>query len=496
VYADEWEALVRGAGLDVRLLEVVPLREQVVYPHTGGPSSRKLQAVGEVGALTSKAQSLVGMSVGRMTALTGLGAYGQGGRQEVVRRALVVGGGAAGMSAALQMAGLGIPVELVERGEALGGQWREIGYQADGSDVQGALAEAIARVEGEERIRVHLGAEVAELGGKPGRYRSVLRNGREEAVEHGVVIVATGGKPGATREYLYGRHPAVITQRELEARLSAPIRNPQSKTKNVVMIQCVGSREPGRAYCSRVCCTQAVKNALKLKEVWPGVNVYVLYREVRTYGFRERYYEAAREGGVVFVRYELPEKPEVEGRGEKVGVRVRERVLGQTLEVEADLLVLSVGMEAAEEGELAGVLGVARDGDGYFREEHGKMKPLDLGKGKYVAGVAHSPRSLEEAIVQGQGAGLRAAAWLAGGEVLERATSVWVNERLCSFCGLCVEACPYGARVMNYERRVAEVEYGQCQGCGVCAVVCPNKATKQKAYEQRQVMAAVDMALV
>jgi len=218
---------------------------------------------------------------------------------------------------------------------------------------------------------------------------------------------------------------------------------------------------------------------------------------VRTYGQREAYYQAARDAGVVFVRYEVAGKPQVRAGSDRVRVRVNEPVTGQALELDADLLVLSVGVEAEEEKGLAEVLGVTLNDDGFFQEEHPKMKPLDLGRGGlYVAGLAHSPRFLEETLVQGQGAAMRAAAWLAPGVIQERGTSVWVNPRLCSFCGLCVEACPYQARVLNEETRVADVDYALCQGCGVCAVVCPNKATLQKTFEHKQLMAAIDMALI
>ena len=246
-----------------------------------------------------------------------------------------------------------------------------------------------------------------------------------------------------------------------------------------------------------MCCTQAVKNALKLKEERPELEVYILYREVRTYGFREAYYQAARDAGVVFLRYELPDKPQVQAGEQGLEVRLSEPVTGQSLSLKPDLLVLSVGIDAEDGSELATKLGVSLNEDGFFQEEQAKMKPLDLGKGGlFVAGLAHSPRFLEEAMAQGQGAAMRAAAYLAPGVVRERETSVFVNERLCSFCGLCVEACPYEARVMNYDTRVAEVEYALCQGCGVCAMVCPNKATLQKAFEHRQLMAAIDMALI
>jgi heterodisulfide reductase subunit A len=483
LYADELEAMMRAAGLDERLLARVNLREQVVYPHVGNGAD-----------LTQKACSLVGMGVAGLRAMSGVEALAAGDSQVLTRRAVVVGGGAAGMRAALELARLHIVVDLVEREGELGGQWRHIRYQADGSDPEAALAELIAQIGAEERIRVHLGAELRATEGSPGQYRSVITvDGEEQTIEHGVVIVATGGGPAGTEEYLYGQDPRVLTQRELEQQIAE---GTLARAETVVMIQCVGSREPGRGYCSRVCCTQAVKNALKLKEKRPEVGVYVLYREVRTYGLRERYYQAARDAGVVFVRYEVPEKPEVEAEGQGLRVSLVEPVTGQRVTLTADLVVLSVGIEAEEGRGLAETLGVELNGDGFFEEEQAKMKPLDLGKGGiYVAGLAHSPRFVEEAIAQGQGAAMRAAAYLAPGAVGERGTSVWVNERLCSYCGLCVEACPYEGRVMNEERRVAEVDYSLCQGCGVCAMVCPNKATLQKAFEHRQLMAAIDMAI-
>jgi heterodisulfide reductase subunit A len=496
LYGDEFEALMRGAGLDPRLLARVNLREQVVYPHRGNGAG-----------LTRKAQSLVGMAVAGLRSMAGVEALGLGARQELIRRAVVVGGGAAGMTAALELAALGIPVELVEREAELGGQWRHIRYQAEdlgGTEAgrpQAALRERIAQVQAEARIRVHLGAQVTGFEGRPGHYRSVIteEDGETETVEHGVLVVATGGGPAGTGEYLYGQDPRVLTQRELEGQIAE---GTLATVRRVVMIQCVGSREPGRPYCSRICCTQAVKNALKLKEQQPELEVYVLYREVRTYGFREAYYQAAREAGVVFVRYEVADtdsgtqKPRVEAEGNYLRVTLTEPVTGQALELAADLVVLSTGIEAGAAGALAGRLGLALDEQGFFVEEHAKMKPLDAKGGVYLAGLAHSPRFLEETIVQAQGAAMRAAAFLAAGERVERPTSVWVNERLCSFCGLCVEACPYEARVMNYDVRVAEVDYALCQGCGVCAMVCPNKATLQKAFEHKQLMATIDMALL
>lgn len=482
LYADVFEGLMWSVGLDPRLLVRVNLREQVVYPHRDNGAE-----------VTAKAESLVAMAVANLRAMAGVEVLGLGDRRPLTRRAVVLGGGAAGMTAALELAALGIPVDLVERELELGGQWRQIRYQVDGSDPQAALVKLIDQVKRGGRITVHLGAEMRQLTGVPGSYRSVIEvNGQEQVVEHGVVVVATGGRPAPTDEYLYSQHRAVLSQRELEERLAE---GTLPAVQRVVMVQCVGSREPGRPYCSRVCCTQAVKNALKLKELCPETEVYVLYREVRTFGFREEYYQAAREAGVVFLRYDLTDKPQVRVEGDRVRVFLTEPVTGQGVEIETDLLVLSVGIVAEEEQPLATVLGVELNTDGFFQEVHPKMKPLDLGDGRYVAGLARSPCFLEEAIVQGRGAAMRAAAYLAPREVRDEATAVWVNERLCSFCGLCVTACPYGARQMNEERRVAEVVYTLCRGCGVCAVVCPNKATKQKTFEPGQLFATLEVAL-
>jgi heterodisulfide reductase subunit A len=495
LFTGEFEGLMNDAGLDPRLLARVNLREQVVYVHRDNGAD-----------LTAKASSLIGMAVAELRAMAGLDSLTLGGRRALTRRAVVIGGGAAGLTVALELAGLNIPVDLVEREVELGGQWRHIRYQADASDPQEALVALVAQVEGEQRIKVHLGAGLTDFQGAPGNYHSVIAvNGQDEVVDHGVLVVATGGKPAETAEYLFGQDPRVITQRELEQQIAG---GTLATVQTVVMVQCVGSREPERPYCSRVCCTQAVKNALKLKALNPDLDVSVLYREVRTYGFREAYYQAARDAGVVFLRYELPDRPRVSasplpGGGIEGGLRVSltEPVTGQALELNADLLVLSVGIDAEEQDTLAETLGAALDAGGFFQEQHAKMKPLDLKsakgaeRGVYLAGLAHSPRFLEETIAQAQGAAMRAAAFLAPGMVSERPTSVWVNERLCSFCGLCVEACPYEARVMNYDTRVADVDYTLCLGCGVCAMVCPNKATQQKTFEHRQLMAAIDMAV-
>jgi heterodisulfide reductase subunit A len=484
LFTDDFDELMREAELDPRLMTRVNLLDQVIHPHSNNGAD-----------LTAKARSLVGMAVEELRVMTGVEQLVPATVRPPSRRALVIGGGAAGMTAALSLARSDVVVNLVERNTELGGQWRHIHHQPDGSDPRLALEDLVEQVEADQGINIHLASEVRNLTGTPGHYQAVVTTDEAETVlDSGVILVATGGQPAPTNEYLYGQDPRVLTQRELEQQIAD---GTLATVQTVVMIQCVGSREPQRPYCSRVCCTQAIKNALKLKELHPDLQVYVLYRDVRTYGFREAYYQAARDAGVVFLRYDLPDRPQVEAKDERLQLSVADPVTHQWLTLDADLLVLSVGIDGGASSTLARTLGVGLNADGFFQEEHAKMKPLDLTKGGiFVAGLAHSARFLDETIAQAQGAAMRASAFLEPGTGNERPTSVWVNPRLCSFCGMCVDACPYGARTMNYDTRVADVDYALCHGCGVCAVVCPNKATLQKTMEHKQLMAAIDMALV
>jgi heterodisulfide reductase subunit A len=262
------------------------------------------------------------------------------------------------------------------------------------------------------------------------------------------------------------------------------------------MIQCVESREPERPYCSRVCCTKAVVNGLAIKERNPDARVFVLYREMRTYGFREDAYHEAREKGIVFLRYNLDAKPEVTAGADGLRVRLEEPITGRELVIPADLLVLSTGIEPNDQGALAERLGVELDGDGFFQEEHAKMRPLDFTqRGIFVCGLAHSPRAVDETIAMAEGAAMRAASLLAPGRVQAQPTVARVNPRLCSICGLCVEACPYGARVLEPDDAYAEVLETVCQGCGVCLAVCPNGATEQVGFGLKRVYGLLDAAV-
>jgi heterodisulfide reductase subunit A len=473
--ADSFAEMMRAAGLNPNLVELLNLRGEVAGAHARN---------GKVA--TEKARELIAMAVAGAVRREPF----RPSAEPLNRRVLVVGGGLAGMTAALTLADLGHPVDLVERMDALGGQLRDLRLILGGGDPQAALGSLLERLGREPRIRVLLQTEVREVSGRLGRFRARLVGPEGEQEEtYGAVIVATGGHEVVPTEYLYGQDPRVVTQRELEKMLAAGREIPP----DVVMVQCVGSREPGRPYCSRICCTKAVVNALAIKERNPDARVTVLYREMRTYGFREDAYRLAREKGVVFLRYELPDKPQVTAGPEGLQVHLVEPIAGEEVMIPAGLLVLSTGIEPNDSRALGQALGVPVDAYGFFREEHPKMRPLDFTKrGIFVCGLAHSPRAADETILMARGAAMRAATLLARGQVEVVRTVAQVNTRLCSACGLCVEACPYEARVLEPGGLYAEVIEALCMGCGVCAMVCPNKATQQVGYAARRVYEMMD----
>jgi heterodisulfide reductase subunit A len=333
--------------------------------------------------------------------------------------------------------------------------------------------------------------QVKSVAGRLGQFEAALEPPLEEPEAYGAVILATGGQEVVPTECLYGQDQRVVTQRGLEKMLAAG----QDIPSEIVMIQCVGSREPERPYCSRVCCTKAILNALAVKERNPEARITVLYREIRTYGFKEDLYREAREKGVTFLRYELEAKPDLVAGVEAIEVRLVEPIAGREVVLPAGLVVLSTGIAPNQNWDLAQGMGLELDHFGFVMEEHPKMRPLDLAqRGVFVCGLAHSPRAVDETIAMAQGAAMRAVSLLTGGSVEAQRTVAQVNTRTCSACGLCVEACPYGARVLDAGDPYAEVLETVCQGCGVCVAVCPNGASQQVGYALSRVYAMLDAA--
>jgi len=484
-----FQETIREAGLNKYLFEMTNIRDQCSWVHMHEPERA-----------TEKAKDLVRMAVAKARLIEPLKQLSL----DINHAALVIGGGISGMVSALTLADQGFEVHLVERNSELGGIARRIQYTLGGEDVQAYLADLIKKVQSHRLIKVYTNAYIVDAFGYIGNFTTELMRYRGpyvEKIEHGVVIIATGGqeyKPNG--EYLYGRDPRVLTFLELEDEIAKG--NPQiTNCDSLVMIQCVGSRNGQRPYCSRVCCSQAIKNALKLKETKPEMNIYVLCRDMRTYGFKEVYYEEARRRGVTFVRYDLDEKPEVkvvrEGDLLLLKVGVYDPILDEQLFINADILALGVAtIPSAEIRELSQFYKVPLNEDGFFVEAHVKLRPVDFAtEGVFMCGLAHGPKFIEESISQAKAAASRASTILAKDTVLAEGIVASVNENICSGCGICEVLCPYNAIAVDREEKVAKVNEALCKGCGTCCSACPSGAAQQRGFRRDQVSSMIGAAL-
>ena len=476
---------LREAGLNPYLFEMANIRDQCSWVHMHEP-----------GKATAKAKALVRMGIARARLIEPLAER----RLPLQHDALVIGGGVAGMTAALALADQGFLVHLVERESELGGHARHVRYLPEGEDPQLFLTGMIDRVLGHPRITTHRATTVVGIDGFVGNFKTKLSaNGDTEEVEHGVVIVATGAQTYTPVEYLYGQDDRVLTQVEFERMLAAG----EVEAENVVMIQCVGSRDDERPYCSRLCCTHAIRNALRLKELRPRANVFVLYRDVRTYGFREKHYRLAREKGVRFIRYEPERKPSVAAGDGKLRVEVWDPILERTLAIDCDRLVLSAAVVARTDGrELAQMLKVPLNQDRFFLEAHLKLRPVDFAtEGVFLCGLAHSPKGLDETVVQAMAAASRAATILAKDELPLEAAISEVIDANCDGCAYCIDPCPYHAlTLIEYMasgaiKKTVETNEALCKGCGVCQATCPKRGIFVRHYKLDQIEAVMEAAL-
>ncbi len=480
-----FQATLAEAGLNPHLFEMANIREHCSWTHREHPAEA-----------TAKAKDLVEMAVAKARLLEPL----QSVTLPVSQQALVIGGGIAGMSAALALADEGFDTCLVERENELGGNARSIARTVEGDDVRKKLAELAARVQGHARVKVLTGARIKAIEGFVGNYRTTVEvPGKPDVtLEHGVVIVATGARYRTPTEYCYGQSPRIVTQQELEEAIE---RRPAElkATGSVVMIQCVGSRDDDRPYCSRICCTEAVKNAIALKDLNPDTDVYVLYRDIRTYGMREEHYRRAREKGVVFIRYTPETRPEVKVVDGRPVVAVVDPILGRAIELQPGILALSAGIVAQSgSAELAQMLKVPRNADGFFLEAHVKLRPVDFAtEGVFVAGLCHFPKFIVEAVVQAEAAAGRAATVLAKSNYQAEAAIAHVRDDLCSGCSVCVSVCAYGAPGMVEKdgRKVSRVNEALCKGCGSCVAVCPSGAMTHLGFTLVQTRAMLKAAL-
>lgn len=467
-----FRATCQEAGLNPYLFEMANIRDQCSWVHMHSPKEATEKAKDLVRSMVAKARLLEPLKR-PITNVTPVG--------------LVIGGGISGMTAASELAKQGFDVHLVEREKELGGHLRHIHYTLEPGNPQGLLKSAIEDVRRDAKVHIHLGAEIVNVEGYIGNFKTTIRSsGKEEEVEHGIIVVATGAAEYTPTEYLYGTDPRVVTQHELEDQL---VQN-QFNAKSVVMIQCVGSRNETRPNCSRICCSQAVKNALKIKESSPETEIYVLYKDVRTYGFKEDYYCEAASRGVLFIAFDDEHKPEVAQKEGKLSVTAWDPVLKTWIPIETDLLVLSAAMIPNPDNErLAKMLKVPLSKDGFFLEAHMKLRPLDFATdGIFLCGTAHWPKFIGESVSQACGAASRAAIVLSRKTLQAEGTVSFVDENLCIGCGLCVSICPYSAIDKN-EKGLAHVNEVLCKGCGTCAASCPKRAITMRQFRDDQLLA-------
>ncbi len=481
-----FQETIREAGLNSYLFELANIRDQDSWVHQHEPERA-----------TEKAKDLVRMAVAKATLLEPIERF----QVRLNQNGLVVGGGVAGMNAALNLADQGLFTYLVEQDAELGGRALTLKRTWKGEDVEAYVKDLRERILNHERIEVLTGARLASVNGFVGNFKTrVDVRGSEREIEHGVAVLATGAEPLSPAEYLYDENDRVTRWHELEERFD---RNPEllEQAEAVAFIQCVGSREPSRPYCSKICCTASVQQAVELKTRKPDLNVYILYRDMRTYGQREELYRKARELGVLFLRYDLENKPKVsagtvQGK-EKLLISIRDHILGRTIQLPVDYLNLATAIVAkADSDVLARFFKVPLNEDGFFLEAHMKLRPVDFATdGVFVCGLAHYPKPMEEAVAQAQAAAARASHVLTREFVEVEPTVSVVNQDLCIGCGLCETLCPFSAiRLIQIQGKGyrAETISASCKACGVCAAACPQRAIDMYHFRDRQIIAVLE----
>lgn len=477
-----FQETIKKAGLNKYLFEMANIRNQDAWVHQNDPE-----------AATEKAKDLVRMAVAKVMLQLPLREY----CLNVTKSGLVVGGGITGMTTALSLADQGYSVTLVERKDILGGHGRKLYQTWDGRLVAPYLDELVQRVEQHPKITVFCNARVKDVNGFVGNFRTLIQvDDKEKEIEHGVAIIAVGANPLKPNEYGYGKSDRIFLNLDMDQAISER-RDIITKAKSAVFIHCVGSREPHRPYCSRLCCSHSIENALRLKKLKPNMDVYVLYRDIRTYGFRENIYREARETGIIFIRFSLDRKPVVEVATDgTLKVTVVDHVLQRPLVLQPDILTLVSAIVMRDSEELGKRFKVPVNAEGFFVEAHAKLRPVDFAtEGIFMAGLAHYPKPVEECITQAKAAAARAATILAKDSIMAGGIVASINKDLCCACQACVMTCPFGAISYLEQENNCEINQALCKGCGTCAAACPSEAIWLLGFTHVQLYAQIDEAL-
>jgi len=480
-----FQDILREAGINKYGFVMANIREHCSWVH----SREKEKA-------NRKARDIVRMSVARATGLTPLEEF----ELPVTKKGLVLGGGVAGMTSALNLANQGFEVCLIEKGTNLGGIAQRVHYTLEGMDVQAYLADLIRRVHQNPLVHVLTDSNITEVSGYVGNFTTrVMSRGKVKEIHHGTAIIATGAEEYKTTEYLYGKDDRVLTLLELDEQIESGDKR-VINARSIVMVLCVDSRQEDRPHCSRICCAQAIKCALKLKKINPGMDIYILYRDMRMYGFKEDYYREAANQEVKFIHYDPDDKPQVEvvkDNGQRtLRVSVTDSILDKSLTIDTDMLALATAIvPSATTEETSKFYRAPLSQDGFFLEAHMKLRPVDCAtEGVFLCGLGHFPKSIDETISQANAAAGRAVTILSKDKVVASGVVCEVDEKECIGCGLCQKVCQYGAIELEdtAEAKTAKITPAVCQGCGVCNAVCPTGAIILKHFTDSQIMAEID----
>ena len=475
-----FQETLMNAGVNKYLFEMANIRNQCSWVHKE-----------DLEQATEKAKDLVRMAVAKVALLEPLTEP----VMEVDQTALVIGGGVAGMTAAKNMADQGYRTLLIEKSESLGGHARFVHETWRGEDVQSYLTGIVEEIRNDRNIEVFLNSRITKVDGFAGNFRTTIeQEGESRDLEHGVTIIASGAYELKPDQYLYGKDPRVITGLELQQKFID--NDPLMKDLNTaVFIQCVGSRVPERPYCSKICCTSSIKSAMKLKEINPRMNVYIIYRDMRPYGLREDLYREARSKGIFFVRYDFDKDFDVLKVQTDLEVTFTDLVFRRRIKLKPDLLVLASAIVPEKDNPLAKFYKLQQNEDGFFAEAHVKLRPVDFAiDGVFLCGLAHSPKPIDESITQAQAAAARAVTLLSAKTIPVSGTVAVVNSTFCSNCGVCISICPYSAPSLDEKIGKARIEPTLCKGCGLCVASCRSGAIYLRGFETSQIMSMINEA--